>query len=237
MKCFYISIEKNLEGFEFYKGLWQKHRIEGIRVDTMTGGIKKATEIEESSFDELCFIAIVAGNIDYLPQLRIMREEINAPILIATSDYSEEEHRDALNNGADYYGRYSDEPNNNIKFVLSVINSIEQRNKKRKTPNKIIIHDDILIVDGYNQAFIKDKEIHLTNAEMIIFRCLMINRGNIVSHKQIHNQVTNYSPDELTPASVYNAIKRLRKKLHDATMFDYIETIRNFGYRLKQTMK
>ena len=237
MNCYYISIEKNYDVFELYRSLWEKHRIKGIRVNSMTEGIKKAIEIERSTTEELCFIAIVAGDIDYLPQLKILSEETNAPILIATSNYSEDEHRNVLNSGADYYGKYSDELDNNIKFVLSVMNSIEQRNKKRKAPNKIIIHDDILIVDGYDKAFVKDKEIHLTNAEMRIFKCLAVNRGNIVSHKQFHNQVKDYSPDELSPASIYNAIKRLRKKLHDTTLFDYIETIRNFGYRLKQTTK
>ena len=58
----------------------------------MTEGIKKAVEIEKSATDELSFIAIVAGNIDYLPQLKILSEETNAPILIATFDYSEDEH-------------------------------------------------------------------------------------------------------------------------------------------------
>ena len=236
MKCFYISIEKNLEGFEFYKNLWEKHGVEGIRIDSMTEGIKKAIEIEKSTTGELCFIAIVSGSVDYLPQLKILSEETNAPILVAAFNYSEEEHCDALNNGADYYGQYCDEPDSNIKFVLSVVNSIEKRNKKRKIPNKILLHNDILIVDGYNRVFVNDKEIHLTGAEMKVFRYLAINRGNIVSHKQIYTHIKSYSPDEPSSNSVYSTIKRLRKKLQSATQLDYIETVRNFGYRLKQVL-
>jgi len=233
MKCFYISIEKDIEGFEFYKSLWKKHNIEGIRVNSMTEGIKKAIDIERSNTDELCFIAIVSDSIEYLPQLKILSEETNAPILIATVDYNEEEHRNALNNGADYYGKYSDEPEDNIKFVLSVVNSIEQRNKKRKTPKKVVIHKDILIVDGSNTAFINDIEIRLTDAEMKIFGCLVINRGSIVSHEQISAHIKNYRPDDQSPNSIYCIVRRLRKKLRDATQRDYIETIRRFGYRLK----
>jgi len=233
MKCFYISIEKNLEGFEFYKNLWEKHGVEGIRIDSMTEGIKKAIEIEKSTTGELCFIAIVSGSVDYLPQLKILSEETNAPILVASFNYSEEEHRDALNNGADYYGQYCDEPESNIKFVLSVMHSIEQRNKKRKAPNRVTIRSDILIIEGYNKAFVRDKEIEFTNAEMNVFRCLTANRGNVVSHAQLYNQMKNHNPDEPTQYSVYNTVKRLRRKLHNATQIDYIETVRNFGYRLK----
>jgi len=233
MKCLYLSVEKNPAVFELFRSLWRRHGIDGVRVDTMTEGIKKAMKIEQSTSNELCFIAIVSGDTNYLPQLKILSEETNAPILIATGSYCEIEHRDALNNGADYYGKYSDEPDDNIKFVLSVINSIENRDRKRKDPNKITISEDILIVDGYNKAFINDKVVLLTSAELKVFRYLTINRGFIVSHKQIYNQVKNHSPDESPPSSIYNIIKRLRRKLRDATRLEYIETVRDFGYRLK----
>jgi len=237
MKCFYISIEKNLDTFEFYKELWKKHNISGIRVDSMTLGIKKAIEIEQSPTDQLYFIVIVSDDIDYLPQLKILSEETNAPILIVSSTKDDDEHHNALCSGADFYGQYIIEPEKNIRAVMSVVNRIEQRNKKRKSPNKIIVHDDILIVDGHNKAFIKDKEICVTSAELKILSYLIINRGCIVSKNQIYSQVKNHSPDELSPASIYNAIKRLRKKLKSATQIDYIETVRNFGYRLIQPMK
>jgi len=233
MKCFYISIEKNLDIFEIYKSLWEKHGVEGIRIDSMTEGIKKAIEIEQSTSCELCFIAIVSSDVDYLPQLKILSEETNASIMIATFNYNEEEHQDVLNNGADFYGQYSNEPDSNIKFVLSVMNNIDQRNKKRKAPNRVTLHNDILIVDGHNKVFVKDKEIHLTNAELKALRYLAINRRSIVSHRQLHNQIKSHSPDEPAPSSIYNIMKRLRRKLRDATQLDYIETVRNFGYRLK----
>jgi len=237
MNYLYISIEKNHDIFELYKNLWSNHGINGIMVDSMTEGIKKAIAIEKSTTDELCFIAIVAGDIDYLPQLKILSTETNVPILIASFEYNEDEHHEALNNGADFYGQYIDAPEKNIRAVLSVMNNIEQRSKKRKAPNKIIIHEDVLIVDGHNKVFVKDKEIHLTGAEMKIFKCLTANRGNIVSHKQINIQIREHNPDELTPASIYSAIKRLRCKLLNATQHDYIETVRYFGYRLRAATK
>ena len=176
MKCFYISVEKNLEGFEFYKGLWQKHGVEGIRVDSMTEGIKKAVEIEKSATDELSFIAIVARNIDYLPQLKILSEETNAPILIATFDYSEDEHHEALNNGADFYAKYSDEPEKNIRGVLSVMNSIEQRSKKRKVSGSIKIHDNVLVAPSSRKVFFNDRSVSLTKKEYEILGFFMSNR-------------------------------------------------------------
>ena len=40
---YYLSIEKNIEGFELYKTLWAACGIEGIRADSMTECITIAT--------------------------------------------------------------------------------------------------------------------------------------------------------------------------------------------------
>jgi len=235
MGCFYVSIEKNVEVFDFYKALWNELGIDGIRVDTMTEGIEKAVEIEKSETDELFFIDIVADDINFLPQLKILSEETNAPILIATSNYTEDEHHDALNNGADFYALYCEKPEQNINGVLAVINSINQRGRKRKSPNKIISHGDILIVIEYNKVFIEDIEIVLTASEMKIFQYMMINRGHILSHKQLYSQINGgfHGEYDLTPDVIYGLMKRLRKNLRKATRFEYIETVKEIGYRLK----
>jgi len=233
MGHFYISIEIESEAFEFYKALWKTHGIDGIRVGTMTEGIKRAVEIEKSATDDLCFIAIVAENIDYIPQLKILSKETNAPILIAAHNYSDDEHDNALENGADFYGEYCFEPKKNVRRVLLIMDSIEQRSKKRKSPNGLIVHNDILIVNDSNKAFINNIEIAFTGSEMKILRYLTINRGIILSHESIYNVAKDNKYSELTPDSIYGAVKRMRKKIKEATQLDYIETKRDFGYRLR----
>ena len=233
MKHFYISIEKNIEVFEFYKPLWKVHGIDGIRAETMNVGIKKAIEIEESAIDELCFITVSADDIDYLPQLSILRKEINAPILIPTSKYNEQEHHKALEMGADFYGQFCDTPENNIKGVCLVINNIERRNKKIKPSNKLTINDDILMVHGDNKAFINNVEIRFSGSEIKILRYLTVNRGIVLSHEQIYDKANGNKQNELTLYSIYGLMKRLRKKMRDATGVDYIETVRYMGYRLR----
>jgi DNA-binding response OmpR family regulator len=146
---YYISIEKNIEVFNFYKNLWSEHGIIGIRAENMTEGIEKAIEIEKSPHNELYFIDIVADDIDYMAQLKILSNETTAPILIATSKYSEKEHHEAFNNGADFYGGYCKMPEQNIEGVISAINSIDRRAKKPKTSSEIIIYKNLLISPAY----------------------------------------------------------------------------------------
>jgi len=121
----YISIEKNRNGgFEYFKTLWAERGITGIMATTMTEGIEKATEIENSKNDELYFIDIVADEFaNYMAELRILSEETNAPILIVTSNYSTEEHRQATLNGASFYGGYCEPAENNIDAVINIVNN------------------------------------------------------------------------------------------------------------------
>ena len=232
MSCFYISIEKNVEVFELYKILWKARGIEGIRADTMTEGIEKAVEIEKSPTDELYFIDIVADDIDFMPQLKILSEETNAPILIATSSYNEIEREASLNNGADAYGAYSQiSEQQDLNGVTAVVNSIDLRAKKRKAPNRLMAHGDILVAADCHKTFIKDKEVRLTKLEMKIMQYLMRNRGNTLSHEMILQEAYDGS-EEATPDNLYSAMKRLREKIRNAVPFDYIQTVRGIGYRL-----
>lgn len=233
MGRFYVSIEKDIQVFEFYRALWATYEINGIRANTMTEGIEKVAEIEKSEKDKICFVAIVADGIDFIPLLGILSDATTAPILIATSNYSEDEHHKALNEGADFYARFCDEPEKNITGVLSVMNSISRREAKRKIPLRILVNEDIIILSDYHRAFINDMEVHFSNTDMRIFRCLTIHRGSTVTYTQIAKQLQDNVDDEVTLNLIYSAVKRLRKKLKEATGLDYIETIKDVGYRLK----
>ena len=237
---YYISIEKNKEVFDFYKPLWAARGVEGIMAETMTDGIQRAIEFEKSETDELFFIDIVADDIDFMPQLKLLSQETNAPILVATSQehYTTKEHHDALNNGADYYAPYCGDPcgkpEDDIEGVLSAVKSANQRAGKRKSPNKLIIQGDVLLVADNYRAFINNIEVNLTKLETEIFRILLTDINENISHEQILEKIHG-DYDKAMSANLYNAIKRLRKKIQDATGVDCIETVRNIGYRIITT--
>jgi DNA-binding response OmpR family regulator len=82
-----------------------------------------------------------------------------------------------------------------------------------------------------HKAFIKDKELPLTGMEMKILHYLLLNRGNTLTHGQIFQNAYD-ADDDISTDGLYSAIKRLRKKMRDITHTDYIETVRDVGYRL-----
>jgi DNA-binding response OmpR family regulator len=66
---------------------------------------------------------------------------------------------------------------------------------------------------------------------MKILHYLMLNRGSVLTHGQIcQNVYADYK--DISTDSLYSVIKRLRKKMLDITQSDYIETVRDVGYRL-----
>lgn len=223
---YYVSIEKNIEGFEFYKALWNMRGIVGIRADTMTEGIQKSIEIEKSLTDELYFIDIVADDIDYMPQLRILSAETQAPILIATSKYTEAEHHEALNSGADFFGGYCDNHEQNIVAVVSVINSIDRRARKAKTPSQVMVYKNLLVAPTQRVVFVGDSEIDLTRREFDVLNFLMNNRGLALSFEQIYSHVWYDKSDNSAVESVKTIIKRIRHKIGK-----YIESVRGIGYK------
>ena len=141
---------------------FESYGTNGIRAENMSNGIEKAIEIEKSKTNELFFIEIVADDIDYIPQLKILNKETNASILIITSDYNEDEHHRALNLGADFYGAFCKTPKQNINTVFAIICSIERRaNKKKHERNEQRRH----IEDGEIDGFIKSSKLAVTEFE------------------------------------------------------------------------
>ena len=234
---YYLSIEKNTEVFESYRILWNKFGIDGIRANTMTEGIEKAIEIEKSKTDELYFIAIVADDINYLPQLMILSEEADAPILIATSNYTDEEHHKALINGADFYGRYFGTLEQNIDMVIASINSIDRRLKKKKKHSNVIIYNGILLAPSYrNTIFINEQEMKLHKIEFDILYYMVEHRGKTLPYEQIYRYAWRGTYDEAAKKSLWAAMSRLREKLEKASDgVEHIENVRDIGYRFRLT--
>jgi two-component system alkaline phosphatase synthesis response regulator PhoP len=224
---YYISIEKNIEVFELYKDLWSLKGIVGIRAGSMTEGIEKAIEIENSKTDELYFIDIVANDIDFMPQLSILSARTSAPILIATSDYDENEHHKAQDNGADFYGKYCETSDKNIKGVVSFINTLNRRAIKPIQPIELIFYGKILISPTHRHVFVDDKETGLTKTEFDVLYYLANNIGHAKTFEQIYDHVWGEESDK----SVTEAVKAVIKKIRFKTNVD-IENVWGVGYRL-----
>lgn len=227
MNITYMAVDKDVNIHNRESQKWLKRSVSSIRVDTMTEGIEKLIN------NQFLFVAINADNINYMPQLKIMRDITNDPILISTSNFSTQEQTKALYNGADSYAQVSN-PEDTLELILALLHRLDERAKQRKKPIKIISHGDILILPDYHQVFINDNEIKFTRTEFDIFYLFMNNRGRVLNWKQIYRNVwKNDEYDESANEIVKSAIRRLRIKISGSANDDsLIENLWGIGYKL-----
>jgi len=228
----YLAIERNEDLHNRQVQTWLSRDISPVRVNSMAEGIEKAI------CNKFLFIVINADNINYLAELRILRDVTNDPILIATNSYTTQEQRRAMELGADFFGQVNDNPNDNYKTVMAVINRLSDRVNQQKKIANVITYGDILIALDYYRVFIGDNKITLSKTEINILYYLISTPGRVLSHEQIYHYVWdyNYDYDESVYEVIKSAIKRLRKKISDAGYNgNIIENVKGVGFRVSMT--
>lgn len=223
-----LVVDKDIEFSLREQVIWAKQGILTIRVDTMQEAIEKLTK------DIFLFVAINADNINYLPMLRIMRGITLSPILIITSHFTLHDQIEAHQHGADGYTPFQDNSDENIKSALALLQRFTERNTLSKETTAYITYGNLFISPAYRQVFYKDKEIELTKMEFDLLYFFVNRRGHALSHEQIYENVCR--DENESPVNIDNAIcclvGRLRRKLNvEPDMKDYIQTVRNVGYR------
>lgn len=229
----YTSIEKNVDIFEKYKRLWGSRGITGIKVDSMSEGIKAAIDIGKSETQYLHLIDIAADDIDFMPLLSTLDEAVDAPILLAVSKdrYTEDEHHRAIDNGAFFYGPYCDDTEKNINAVNVSVKNYHRVAKRQKTPPDIITCGAVLISLSQRKAYVNDSPITLTPQEFDVLHILMAKTGKVLRHDEIYRHIHEGAYDDNTAKSIiYSITTRLRRKLRNSANRDYIQSAYDVGY-------
>ena len=224
----YLAIERDLTLHERESAFWKSRNISSIHVSAMCEGIKAAAR------EQFLYIGINANNIkNYMPMLKLLRGVTHAPIFVSTTTFTAQEQAEAVNNGADLFAPIGENPSRNYDSVMACINRLNERAKQPKPDVELVTYKDILIVPSHHRAFIMDEEMRLTKNEMDILYHLTVNRGKILSHEQLYERLTNtHENHQLSVDNIYTTVKRLRKKIREVSQTDYIETVRDVGYRL-----
>ena len=233
MQQVYLAIEKDDAIHERESAFWLSRGIASLRVSSMTEGIKEAMK------NQFLYIGINGDNINFKPQLPLLRETTNDPIFIATTAYTMQKQAEAVNLGADLYGQIGENPDDNYATVMANIHALHERAKRRKPHAKLIPYGNILVAPKHRQVFVIDKEVELTKIDFDLLCLFMNNRGVIMTPEQIYNRVWKNERAESVDDVVKSAIKRLRKKIsgHDTENGSgFIENIRDVGYRLPMAM-
>ena len=159
---------------------------------------------------------------------REIRKNLNIPIIIVTSRDSEIDELMSMNLGAD---DFITKPYN-TQILLARISAVLKRTYSDNKSSDILIYKDLNLdlSQGIISAF--GKNIELSKNEIKILAYLMKNKEKIVSRDELMNYMWNsdvYIDDNTLSVN----ITRIRKKLEEINLKDYIETRRGLGYIMK----
>jgi two-component system phosphate regulon response regulator PhoB len=146
------------------------------------------------------------------------------PILMLTAKAEEIDRIVGLEFGADDYVTKPFSP----REVTLRIRAILRRGEK---PEETLQAGSIAIDPARHQVRVNGKRVHLTSLEFKLLRTLIQRRGRVQDRDKLLNDVWGYE-SVIDTRTVDTHVRRLREKLGKAG--DVIETVRGFGYRIRE---
>ena len=155
---------------------------------------------------------------------RYIRQKSNVPIIILTSRNTDFDELMGLNIGAD---DFVSKPYNG-QVLLSRIQKILARTYEVQS-NTLLTHKGLTLNLLRATISHNGNEKELTKNELGILRLLMLNKGNIIPRDAIIDEL--WQSEEFIDENTLNVnVVRLRKKLAEIGLPDYLETKRGMGY-------
>ena len=157
---------------------------------------------------------------------REIREKMTNPIIMLTSQNSDFEEVMSLQAGADdFVGKPY-----NPQVLLAHIEAVLKRSGGITDSTRITYHE-VTLDSGRGILEYKGQQTELTKNEIRILNLLMKKSGEIVSRDEIMEEL--WQDGQFVDENTLNVnIMRLRKKLSETGLEDFLETKRGMGYRI-----
>lgn len=153
----------------------------------------------------------------------------NIPIIMLTAKGEEIDRIMGLEYGAD---DYMVKPFSPRELVLRV-EAILRRSTGSTIKASIMTHGSLNVNIDKHLVMVSDQKIELTKLEFDLLITLLERRGRVQTREKLLSTVWDIAAD-ITTRTVDTHIKRLRQKLGSAG--DYIQTIRGYGYKIKEQL-
>ncbi len=201
----------------------------GFRISTAADG---ASGLQKARDDRPDFIVLdlMLPKMSGLEVCRILKSDTatsHTPILMLTARAEEIDRIVGLEFGADDYVTKPFSP----REVVLRIRAIFRRGEKADESLKA---GPISIDPARHEVRVNGKQVYLTSLEFKLLRTLMQRRGRVQDRDRLLNEVLCYEA-VIDTRTVDTHVRRLREKLGKAG--DAIETVRGFGYRLRENYR
>jgi len=198
----------------------------GYSVDVANDGEEGLFQATEYEYDA-AIIDVGLPKVDGISVIKSIRaQDISYPVLILTARDNWQDKVSGLDAGAD---DYLTKPFHNEE-LLARLNALIRRAAGKASP---IITNGVLSINTTSFEVKVDGElISLSSSEYRLLEYLMLNQNQVKSKSELTEHI--YDQDFDLDSNVIEVfIRRLRKKLDPLGQFNFIETHRGAGYRLR----
>ena len=200
----------------------------GFRISTAADG---ASGLQKARDDRPDFIVLdlMLPKMLGLEVCRILKSDTatrHIPILMLTAKAEEIDRIVGLEFGADDYVTKPFSPREVVLRIRAIL-----RRAEGGAEDERLSADSIVIDPARHEVSVHGKRVNLTSLEFKLLRTLMQRRGRVQARDRLLNDVWGYE-SVIDTRTVDTHVRRLRKKLGKAA--DAIESVRGFGYRLRE---
>jgi two-component system KDP operon response regulator KdpE len=196
-------------------------------VAAITG--KEAVALFYANNPDIILLDLGLPDMDGIEVIRQIREKSSAPIIVVSAREEESEKIRALDLGAD---DYMTKPFHMGELLARMRVSKRKLNSIVNPDNVETFTSDYLSVD-YEKGlvFVDSEEVHLTPMEYKLLKLLIANKGKVLTHNYILNQVWGYGESN-DAKSLRVFMASLRRKIErDTANPRFILTQVGIGYR------
>src|ERR1041385_4231697 len=221
-----LIIEDESDGAEL---LSLNLRKAGFRISTAVDGVSGLQKARDDRPDFIV-LDLMLPKMSGLEVCKILKSDTatsHTPILMLTARAEEIDRIVGLEFGADDYVTKPFSP----REVVLRIRAIFRRGEKA---DESLQAGPISIDPARHQVRANGKQVRLTSIEFKLLQKLMQRRGRVQDRDRLLNEVWGYE-SVIDTRTVDTHVRRLREKLGKAG--DAIETVRGFGYRLRENYR
>lgn len=158
---------------------------------------------------------------------KLRSQSISFPILVLTARDRWQDKVDGLDAGAD---DYLTKPFQHEELIAR-LNALIRRSVGQSSP--LICNGPFVLDTASMQVKVDNNDVSLSSYEYKVFEYLMLHQGQVKSKTQLTEHI--YDQDFDLDSNVIEVfIRRLRKKLDPQSQYQFIETLRGQGYKLRQ---
>ncbi|MFQ9970511.1 MAG: response regulator transcription factor [Blautia sp.] len=175
---------------------------------------------------DIILLDITMPGLDGLEVCRLIRNEIQCPILLLTARTEIKERVRGFETGAD---DYIVKPFDMEELHARIDAHIRRENRIQKRKEMIRFYKDMIINYERRQVKINGQEITLSKKEFDIIAELSLNAGRVFSREKIYENIWGFDKNG-NNETVIEHIRRIRMKLSEVSDYEYIKTVWGCGY-------